>query len=101
MDLVLDRGRPRSGRAAGGGLVLDRLKALVRSLLLRRRLDEDMDDEMHFYIEQYQRDLVRSGVPPPEAARRPRKECVDVRLAKEEGREAKGLPMVDIFVLNL
>ena len=46
----------------------DRLKALVRSLLLRRRLDEDMDDEMRFHIEQYRRDLVRNGVSPAEAA---------------------------------
>jgi predicted permease len=81
--------------------VLDRFKALARSLLLRRRLDEDMDDEMHFHIEQYQRDLVRGGVAPAEAARRARQEFGAICLVKEECREVKGIPMFDEFVRNV
>src|SRR6266853_4733650 len=101
MDHVLEGRRPRSRYAAGGSLVLDRFKALARSLLLRRRLDEDMDDEIHFHIEQYQRDLVRSGAPPAEAARRARKEFGNISLKKEECRDIKGLPMFDELVRNI
>jgi predicted permease len=81
--------------------VLDRLTALARSLLLRRRLDADMDDEMQFHIEQYRRDLVSSGVAPAEAARRARKEFGAISLVKEECREVKGVPMLDEFVRNV
>src|SRR3989442_7539715 len=65
------------------------------------RLEEDMDDAMRFHIEQYQRDLIRSGTPPMEAARRARQEFGNISLAKEECREAKGLPMFDEFVRNV
>src|SRR2546422_10579731 len=101
MDLILDGGRSRSRRAAGGGLVLDRLKALARSILLRRRLDQDMDDEMLFHIEQYECDLIRSGTPPVEAARRARQAFGGISLKKEECRDVKGLPMFDELVRNV
>ena len=42
--------------------MLDRLKALARSLLLRRRLDEDMEDEMRFHLEQEIETNLRRGM---------------------------------------
>ena len=63
--------------------MLGRLKARARSLSTRRRLDLDMDEEMRFHIEQYQRDLVRSGVPPSEASRRARQAFGNISLVKE------------------
>jgi len=49
-------------------VTFDGFKALVRSLQTRKRLDEDMDDEMRFHIQECERDLVRRGLPAPEAA---------------------------------
>ncbi len=82
-------------------MTFDGLKALVRSLQTRNRLDDDMDDEMRFHIQEYERDLVRRGLPAPEAARRARNEFGNIGLAKEECREVKGVPMLDEFVRNI
>ncbi|MEJ7607335.1 MAG: permease prefix domain 1-containing protein [Bryobacteraceae bacterium] len=78
-----------------------RLKALIQSLLRRKHLDTDMDEEMRFHIDQYQSDLVSDGVPEGEASRRARLEFGNVSLTKENGREAKGLAMFDEFVRNV
>src|SRR5260370_32529829 len=82
-------------------MIFDGLKALIRSLQMRRRLDDDMDDEMRFHIEEYERDLVRSGLPGPEAARQARTEFGNISLTKERCREIKGVPMLDEFVRNI
>src|SRR5258708_4016110 len=100
MDPVLDSGRPRSRHAAGGGVVLDRFRALARLLLRRGRLDQDTDDEMRFHIDQYERDLIRSGVTPDEAATRARNEFGNIGFTKEACREAAGLRLFDEFLRN-
>jgi predicted permease len=82
-------------------MTFDGFKALVRSLQTRKRLDEDMDDEMRFHIQEYERDLVRRGLPAPEAAWRARNEFGNISRAKEECREVKGVPMLDEVVRNI
>src|SRR5260370_36450861 len=101
MDLVLQGGRSRPLCVAGESMTFDGIKALVRSLQTRNRLDDDMEDEMRFHIQEYERDLVRGGLPAPEAARRARNEFGNISLAKEECREVKGVPMLDEFVRNI
>ncbi len=81
--------------------MLDRLKALARSLLQPRRLDDDTDDEMRFHIEQYRGDLVRNGVAVEEAERQARQEFGNISLTKEACREAEGLLMFDELVRNV
>ncbi len=49
-------------------------RSFISGLLRRKRLESSMTDEMHFHIEAYTRDLIRSGVPPEEAERRARAE---------------------------
>ena len=51
--------------------------------------------EMRFHIEQYTADLISSGVPPDEAARRARREFGSLDNAKEDCREARGLRLFD------
>ncbi len=65
--------------------------------MLRRRHDfEDaMAEEMRFHIDQYTADLVSSGVPPEEAARRARMEFGSLDNAKTDCREARGLRLFD------
>ena len=81
--------------------MLDRLKALARSLLARSRLDVDMDDEIRFHIDQYRSDLIRNGVGSDEADRRARQEFGNISLTKEECREAAGLLLFDELVRNV
>jgi predicted permease len=54
-----------------------------------------MAEELRFHIEQYTEDLVRSGVPPAEAARRARREFGSVDNVKADCREARGLRLLD------
>ncbi len=60
-----------------------------------------MTEELRFHIEQYTNDLVQSGVPPREAARRARVEFGSVDSAEEECREARGLRPFDELVRQL
>ena len=52
-------------------------------LLHRHPFEDGMAEEMRFHIEQYTDDLVRSGVPPAEAARRARMEFGSLDNAKD------------------
>jgi putative ABC transport system permease protein len=54
-----------------------------------------MADEVHFHIDAYEKDLVRSGVPRDEAARRARVAFGGVERVREECREARGLRLFD------
>ena len=60
-----------------------------------------MTEELRFHIEQYTDDLVRSGVPAREAARRARIEFGSLNSAQEECREARGLRPFDELVRQL
>jgi predicted permease len=61
----------------------------------RRRFEDNMSEELRFHIEEYTADLVRSGVPADEAARRARIEFGGVEAVKEECRESRQLHILD------
>lgn len=67
----------------------------LQPILRRRDFEDEMAEEMRFHIEQYTCDLVSSGVPPEEAARRARKEFGSLDNVKEDCREARGLRWLD------
>ena len=48
--------------------MLKRFRSLFRVLSPARDFEDGMTEELRFHIEQYADDLVRSGVPPEEAA---------------------------------
>jgi predicted permease len=75
--------------------MLRRFWSLCRALLLRRRFEDGMREEMRFHLEQYERDLVRGGLPADEAAWRARREFGSLDNAKDDCREARGLRLVD------
>src|SRR5713226_3784206 len=60
-----------------------------------------MDAELRFHMEAYAQDLVRGGVPHQEAMRRARIEFGGVERVKEEGREARGVNLVESLVQDL
>src|SRR5216117_2013601 len=69
----------------------NRLRSWLRAILRRTRLENEMDAELHFHIEAFAEDLVRSGVPLQEAYRRARIEFGGIERAKEECRDARVL----------
>jgi putative ABC transport system permease protein len=75
--------------------MLKRLQLLWRALAGRSALECDMADELRFHLESRAADLVRAGVPAPEAARRARIEFGAVESYKERCREARGVRLFD------
>jgi putative ABC transport system permease protein len=78
-----------------------RLRSWLGATLWRSRTDSEMDTELHFHLEAYAEDLVRKGVPRPEALRRARLEFGGMDKTKEECREARGAHLVDILIQDL
>jgi predicted permease len=75
--------------------VVGHLFSAFQTLLRRRQFEDGMAEEMCFHIDQYTADLVRSGVPAEEAARRARREFGHLDNLKEDCREASGLRLFD------
>ncbi len=67
------------------------LVSWLRAALGRERLESAMDSELRFHIESYIQDLVRSGVPASDAARRAYAEFGSVALHKDAMRDSLGL----------
>jgi predicted permease len=78
-----------------------RLLPAFQPLLHRRPFEDGMEEEVRFHIEAYTDDLVRSGVPRAEAARRARMEFGSVDNVKTDCREARGLRFFDEVQQNL
>jgi putative ABC transport system permease protein len=80
---------------------LSRLRSWMRATLRRSRMESEMDAELRFHIEAYAEDLERSGVAHQEAMRRARLEFGGIERVKEEGREARGVSILESFVQDL
>jgi predicted permease len=68
-----------------------RLKSWIRSILGRRRLERDMDEEVSFHLEARAADLVGEGLDPREAIRQARLEFGPVASHKDEMRHSLNL----------
>src|SRR5438270_487544 len=77
------------------------LRSWLRAILRRTRLENEMDAELHFHIEAFAEDLVRSGVPLQEAYRRARIEFGGIERAKEECRDARGVNFIESLIQDL
>ena len=66
--------------------MLRHLRSLSRVIKSRSHFEQGMTEELRFHIEQQTDALVRSGVPPREAARRARIEFGSPDSAKEDCR---------------
>jgi putative ABC transport system permease protein len=75
--------------------VLHRLRSALDALLRRQRFENAMADELEFHIDACTQDLIRSGVPREEAARRARAAFGGRERVREECRQARGLRLVD------
>ena len=68
-----------------------RLKSWLRSLLHRRRLEQNMDEELRFHLEARTADLMREGRSPEEAIRQARLEFGPVATHKDDMRNSLNL----------
>jgi predicted permease len=75
--------------------VLKQIRSFFRVLKSRDDFEWGMSEELRFHVDQYMADLIRAGVPPPEAARRARIEFGSLNSTQEECREARGLQPFD------
>jgi hypothetical protein len=81
--------------------VWKRLGSWLRAVVLRSRLEREMDTELRFHIDAFAEDLVQSGVPREEALQRARIEFSGVERTKEECRDARGVTLIDSLVQDL
>jgi len=78
-----------------------RFRSWLRTTVRRSRMESDMDTELRFHIEAYAEDLVRKGLPRPEARRRARMEFGGIERAKEECREARGVTFLESLAQDI
>ena len=72
-----------------------RIRSAWRVLRGRGRFESDMDAEFHAHMALRAADLERSGLAPDDALRRARVEFGSVERYKEEGRESRGVRLLD------
>jgi putative ABC transport system permease protein len=78
-----------------------RIRSWLSATLRRSRMETEMDAELRFHLEAFAEDLVRSGETRAEAMRRARIEFGGIERVKEEGREARGVNLVESLVQDL
>jgi predicted permease len=78
-----------------------RLRSWMRVILLRSRMESEMETELRFHLEAYTEDLIGSGVSRQEAMRRARREFGDLERAKEDCREARGANLIETLLQDL
>ena len=71
------------------------LLSWFKALRNRRRLEREMDEELHFHIDSYASDLGKQGFTREEAMRRARLEFGGLEGKKEECRESLGWRLLD------
>jgi putative ABC transport system permease protein len=81
--------------------IWSRLRSWSRTTFRRARMESEMDAELRFHIETFAEDLMRGGVPREEAMRRARIEFGGIERVKEEGREARGVKIMETLVQDL
>jgi predicted permease len=75
--------------------MLRRAYSAFRALLGRPAFEDGMDEELRFHLERYTEELIASGMPAKEAARRARTEFGSTINVKADCREARGLRVFD------
>ncbi len=75
--------------------MIHRIRDSLRVLLGRDRFESDMDAELKAHIEHQMDDLIRQGVPRPEALRRARAAFGAIEGTKEAARAARGVRWAD------
>src|SRR5215469_7704761 len=81
--------------------IVSRCAVALRSLLWRRRMEDEMDAEMRLHIGTFVDERVRAGMFRSEAERLAHVEFGSMEAAKEQCREARGVRLFDEFAQDL
>jgi len=73
----------------------------LRALFRRRRLEQDLDDELSFHLAMREADRIDTGASPTAARRVTRQEFGSVTSVKEQMREAWGFGLVEQWLHDL
>jgi predicted permease len=73
----------------------------LRALFSRRRMDEELQEELQFHLEMQARKNRRDDLDPAEANRRARLQFGSVVSATEESREQRGISSLEILVKDV
>jgi hypothetical protein len=76
-------------------------RSWLQATLRRSRMENDMNEELHFHIEACAQDLERNGVPHQEAMRRAKLEFGGAERVKEECREARGVHFLETLFRDI
>jgi hypothetical protein len=74
---------------------ISKLRLRLRSLLQRRRVEAELDEELRFHLERLTDEHVAAGLAPEEARYAALREMGGLEQRKEECREARGLALFD------
>ena len=81
--------------------MLSEIRHRLRALFRRDSLERELHDELRFHLDHEVEKLVRSGLPPDEAARRARLSFGGVDRITEEARDARGVAFVESALQDL
>ena len=81
--------------ASLGSRVADILRLRLRSLLVRGRVEHELDDELRFHFDSVVDKYIQSGLSKPEALRRARLEYGQAAQIKEECRDTRGMNFIE------
>ena len=81
--------------------MIARVTRRLRALLLRRRLDREMQAEMAEHLHRSTERLIARGLSPDDARREARREFGNVLFLEEEGRIARGTSGVDALLADV
>jgi predicted permease len=83
------------------GSLLRQMLARMRSFFRREPLDRELDAEMASHLEMAIEENIRRGMNPEEARRKAMVRFGGVQQAREQQREARGLPWLDVLMQDL
>jgi predicted permease len=83
------------------GRWITKLVLRYRSLVASRRVDAELDDELHFHLERHIEAQVSRGVTPEEARRRAVIAIGGLDQQKDACRDARGVTWIDHFVRDI
>ena len=75
--------------------MLSKLKARLRALLRKSKMERELDEELRYHIEQQTEQNIRLGIDPEEARHNARKAFGSVEQAKERSRDARGVRWIE------
>ncbi|HYL10695.1 MAG TPA: ABC transporter permease [Candidatus Acidoferrales bacterium] len=82
-------------------LLFAKARSFLRNLFLSRRVDADLDQEVHAHLELLIEEKTRAGMPPHEAQRAARMELGGIEQVKEQVRDSRTGALFDSLLQDL